>query len=237
MLLFFISLCVNLRTLQIDMFTVSKMIKCITRRKLSWWPVHLPASNDMNMQMEYLLSSNFTIIYHNSIALEVVSFGNFGCHHHEMPENASVLLCSIAEAGQRLALLGDDQDVGGALGVDIPEGQALVILMHNGGRNLLSNDLVEDRGRIRVLPTCPEDGVEPPACSPAIQRPLDLRLHLLPHGEAQHVVPPLLHLGPKHLRHLPPKLGGQDLRPEHGRGEDRDVRHAHLGAGEEGTLR
>lgn len=65
-------------------------------------------------------------------------------HIQQVPQEALVALVRLAESCEAVAVLGDDQEVHWRLGVDVPESQRLIILVYDGGRDLLRDDFIKN---------------------------------------------------------------------------------------------
>ena len=97
----------------------------------------------MHMQVEHGLAGASAVIHVQAEVLQPLLSGDLTGHQQQMPKQCLIGLFSIGQLGNRL--LGNHQKMGRRLGIDIPEGQALVVFEDDIGRNLPVDDLGEKR--------------------------------------------------------------------------------------------
>ena len=61
----------------------------------------------------------------------------------EMSEELFVRISCLSKPSEPVAILGDNEEVGGGHGADVTEGQGKIVLIYHIGRNLLGDDLIE----------------------------------------------------------------------------------------------
>lgn len=88
--------------------------------------------------------------YNSEPIFQALVLGHLLGDVHEVPQELLLVFTGLAELGEPVTNLGDHQEVGGGLGIDILEGQRLIILVQHGGWDLFVDDLIEDGGRAAV---------------------------------------------------------------------------------------
>lgn len=118
------------------------------------------------MQMEHGLAGAGAVVHVEAEILQPFLFGNPACHQQQVAKQALVALFGIRQLGD--GLLGDYQEVGGRLGVNIPEGQALVVFKDDIGGNLAIDDLGKRvSAMVRIAPDRQGRAVfRPEVCAP-----------------------------------------------------------------------
>ena len=115
--------------------------------RLSWRPIHLATAQNMDVQVVHRLTTVFAVIDYDAIAfLKPFFLGNLLRSVHQVTENALLVLTCMLQLGKAVAEFWDNQYVSRSLGVDVPESQALVVLMNDISWDFLCDDLVEDGG-------------------------------------------------------------------------------------------
>mmetsp|Transcript_27087 Transcript_27087/g.42515 ORF Transcript_27087/g.42515 Transcript_27087/m.42515 type:complete len:386 (-) Transcript_27087:128-1285(-) len=199
-------------------------------------PGHLAATQHVKMKVKYLLAALGAVVHHHAEPLQALFLGHAARHQHQVPQQAHVVLRGIAQLGEPLALLGDDQEVRGRRRVDVAERQALIILVKHICWDFFCDNLVKDCGWGVVTKTRTEDGVPTAGSLPAVQRPEYLGVD--PHGHRlgrRHVLPPPFQLGPEERVRFVPELrqheGEEDAGGEDRRVRERELRPRQVGAG------
>ena len=92
------------------------------------------------------LTAILPIINDNSVACGIEAFllGNLGDGHHQVSEHGLMRLIGQGQLRETLAVFWDHQEMHFGDWVHVSEGQAAVVLVNNGGWNLLADDLVKD---------------------------------------------------------------------------------------------
>lgn len=114
-------------------------------------PLHLPATHHMQMKVVHRLGTLRTVIYHNPKSFcEPFLF----CHKlssvHQVTEQRLLVRPRLAELSKTISHLRNDQKMDWRLRIDISEGQAIFIFVDDCCRNILVDDLVENRRCARV---------------------------------------------------------------------------------------
>ncbi len=94
----------------------------------AWRPCHLSSANEVEMDMIYLLSAMLVAVEYQPVSILCYPFRFcylFGCQK-EFPHQGSIIFLYLVYRGYMF--LGNDEDMDRALGIDIPEGQDLLIL-------------------------------------------------------------------------------------------------------------
>ena len=99
------------------------------------------------MQMEHSLAGTGPVVHVEAEIRQPFLFSHPAGHQQQVPEQGLIRLFSIGQLGNRL--LGDYQEMGGRLGIDIPKGQTLVVFENDIGRDLPVDDLGE-KGTLRI---------------------------------------------------------------------------------------
>ena len=73
---------------------------------------------------------------------EVLGAGDFADGVEEMAEERFVILRRMGMRGE--VVLGDDEDVGGSLRVEVREGESLLVFVDAGGGDFSRDDLAEE---------------------------------------------------------------------------------------------
>ena len=81
------------------------------------------------------------VAHHPVAASQALSLGDLGNHRENMGHHSAVFRRNGIAAIQ--VRLGNHQDVGGRLGVDIPKGKHQLVFIDLGGGNLPGNDFTE----------------------------------------------------------------------------------------------
>lgn len=110
----------------------------------AWGPIELTSSNYVHMQVEYCLSSYFSIIYHYSTSLQFLLFCNLRCCDHKFAQNLFILLISIGESAKFAFLFGNNKDVNSSNRGNIFKGKNMLIFVDDGSRYFFAYDFIED---------------------------------------------------------------------------------------------
>lgn len=93
----------------------------------------------MQVQMEYRLPGIGAVVDDQPEGVFNAQLPrHFPCRQQQVPEQGLVGILRIGQS--RNFLLGNHQYMGGRLGIDIPEGEAMCVFINNIGRNLSGND-------------------------------------------------------------------------------------------------
>ena len=110
------------------------------------WPHHLPAAENVDVQVVHRLGTILAIVDHKPEAAAALLTTDFCSHTHHVPEQGAVLLgVGVPNLSEARPVLGNEEHVRGSLRVNVSERVAQVVLVHRRGRDLLGQDLVEDR--------------------------------------------------------------------------------------------
>jgi hypothetical protein len=109
-------------------------------RYLAWRPGKFPARQDVKMEMKNILAGRRPIVDHKteSVIDSLVS-GNLPRLDHQMAEQTVILSRAVRQFGYRL--FGNQQKMNRRLRINILEGQAKVVFVHNIGGNFAVDDL------------------------------------------------------------------------------------------------
>eukprot|EP00281_Chroomonas_sp_CCMP1168_P020989 CAMPEP_0206232324 /NCGR_PEP_ID=MMETSP0047_2-20121206/11351_1 /ASSEMBLY_ACC=CAM_ASM_000192 /TAXON_ID=195065 /ORGANISM="Chroomonas mesostigmatica_cf, Strain CCMP1168" /LENGTH=424 /DNA_ID=CAMNT_0053656045 /DNA_START=98 /DNA_END=1372 /DNA_ORIENTATION=+ len=194
-------------------------------------PIHGAAADDVHVDVEDRLLRGGAVVDDHAVALELLLLGDLGDGAHHVAEDALVVFLSEAQLREPLPLAGNDEQVRGSLGVDVPKHQAVLILEDNVRGDLLGDDLVEDGSICGVAFAGEVDRVPALGGVPAIKRPRNLVVDL---GEVLVVLAdplePLVHARPKARLLAPPvlelghHLHNKDESREHSRISERQLR-------------
>jgi len=75
---------------------------------------------------------------------EVLGAGDFAGGVEELAEDAGVVLGGVGVRGE--VVLGDDEDVRGGLGVDVREGEGVLVFVEAGDGDFAGDDFAEEAG-------------------------------------------------------------------------------------------
>ena len=95
----------------------------------------------MEMQMLYTLPRLLPDVGDDAVAVQSQLPGHLGNDLKDVGHRPAVFRRHLGSGGD--VGLGDDQEVGGRLGIDVIEGEALLVLIHLVGRDLSRDDLTE----------------------------------------------------------------------------------------------
>ena len=114
----------------------------------------MAATQQVDVQVGHSLASIRAIVDHEAEAGFMNPFrtGHISCDQQQMAENGCILRLGKSNAGDRLAR--HDQNVDRCLGGNITEGHAKIILMDDGGGDLLITDFLEQRLLSHALEDC-----------------------------------------------------------------------------------
>ena len=105
------------------------------RAPLSWWPLHLPASEQVEMEMVHLLPTVGAGVDDASVsARQSLLTRNPPGDDEQLSEHRLVLRANLEEAGD--GLLRNYENVNGGLRVDVSEGHAQIVLVNDVGVDL-----------------------------------------------------------------------------------------------------
>lgn len=116
---------------------------------LARWPGHLASPQNMDVNMEHLLASIFTIIDHYPKPLsQVLLCSNFSGNYQQMTQQLFIGVICLGEL--RDWLLWNNQNMHWCLGIDVFDSNTLIILMDKFGWDLPANDLRENTVSFRL---------------------------------------------------------------------------------------
>ena len=96
------------------------------------------------MQVKDALSRFFTVIDHQTEGVaDAFLFGNPGRRLQQVAENIAIITACGRQRGN--GFFRDDEYMHWRLGIDVPEGQAQIVLVHDVGGNFPGYDLAEYR--------------------------------------------------------------------------------------------
>ena len=87
------------------------------------------------------MSGLFPDVGNDTVALQAKFFGELGNDREDVRSDGVVVLGDLSHGGE--VGLGNDQEVGGGLGVDVVEGQADGVLLELVGGNIPGGDFAE----------------------------------------------------------------------------------------------
>ena len=88
----------------------------------------------MHMQVKYGLAGTGPVVHVQAKIFQPLLPGYLAGHQQQVAQQRLILCFCIGQLGNRF--LGDHQEVGGRLGIDIPESQTLVVFENDIGGNL-----------------------------------------------------------------------------------------------------
>ena len=94
--------------------------------------------------MEHGLPRVRPVIHDQAALLRAVFPGQLRADADDLADERLVLACNRARAAE--VFLGDDQEVRGRLGGDVPEGEDLIVLVQFFGRDFTAGDPAEKTG-------------------------------------------------------------------------------------------
>jgi len=108
----------------------------------AWGPAHGATTQQVDMEVENALACPSSAVgYQPESAAQALHFSYLGGRQHQSAQNRSINRPSLRHAGDVLA--GDDQDVGRCLGVFVPKGDDVLILVDDIGRVLAGRNPAE----------------------------------------------------------------------------------------------
>ena len=113
--------------------------------RLSWRPLHLTSTYNMNVQMVDSLAALLAIVDYDTKTLATLFLADLASNVQHVAENVLLVLTCCGQLHQSIALLGDDQNMRRSLRVDITKSVAELIVVDLLGIPLTRQDLVEDR--------------------------------------------------------------------------------------------
>lgn len=110
---------------------------------LPWRPVHRPAAEQMEMQVEHRLAAVPARVHNQPVAAlgDALLLGDLVADEQQMSEQARVGFIQLSHGGHMPAR--DHQRVDRSLGIDVVKGDALVVFVDDFGGNRLRGDLAE----------------------------------------------------------------------------------------------
>ena len=94
------------------------------------------------MQVKHALARPLAVVHHQAEGVaHALLLGDARRRVQQVAEDIAILRAGVRQPGD--GLLGDHQDMHRRLRVDVPEGQAAIILIDDVGRDLAVNDLAE----------------------------------------------------------------------------------------------
>jgi len=131
----------------------------------------LAAREQVQMQVVHRLSCQRSVVYDQAEAGEMLLSRYFPCDDHKVAQDVLMAQLSSGETSKLVTVLGDEDDVDRGLGVDVVEGESLVVFVHDSSRDFARNDVVEksEFARLRLfglrsflqLRKAPEKGPQP----------------------------------------------------------------------------
>ena len=100
----------------------------------------------MDVEMEHALATLGAFVDHGAVAMLGHTFlgGDFGDDDQQVTQECSMSVLSLANAGEPVTILWDDQEVLRCNGCDVLEREALLILKNDLSRDLLAHNLVKN---------------------------------------------------------------------------------------------
>ena len=97
-------------------------------------PGHVAAGQDMEVQVVDTLTGLLTDVGDHAVAIQTQLLGDLGDDGEDMGHHGGVVLGHFGDRGD--VGLGDDQEMGGSLGIDVIKGEADLVLIDLIGRDL-----------------------------------------------------------------------------------------------------
>ena len=118
-----------------------------SRCGLAGRPFQLPRGQDVHVQMRDGLSGIGAVIDNETKAgfITTQAAGNFACGQHHVAQEGGIPF--IGQGQTRNGLAGNEQQMRGSLGTDVPEADALIVLIDNVRRNFPGSNYFKQRGR------------------------------------------------------------------------------------------
>ncbi len=112
---------------------------------LAGGPVHGAATEEVDVEVFDGLAAVGAGVDDEAVAFgEVLLAGDLGGDEDQVAEHGGVVGDGVGERGEVVA--GDDEDVGGGLGVDVGEGVGGFVLVDGGGGDFTVGDFAEEAG-------------------------------------------------------------------------------------------
>mmetsp|Transcript_33025 Transcript_33025/g.104426 ORF Transcript_33025/g.104426 Transcript_33025/m.104426 type:complete len:309 (-) Transcript_33025:484-1410(-) len=169
---------------------VRACLTCLSLACSSRRPRQRPSSQHVHVQVKNFLAGPSPVVDHQPVVAQSLLRRHLGDDREHVAEDAFVLGCGEPELGERLPPLGNHEEMGGSLRVDIFEDQHFVIFKHNLRRNALSYNLVKDRLFSFVTFSGVQDSSPSIVLVPLRQSIADLLLHFGEGWLAQHPLVP-----------------------------------------------
>jgi len=119
----------------------------LTRR-----PLHLPSAHNMNVQMVDTLCAILAIVDDETESFRTQFLALHLGDVNEMAQNGLLIFAHLGQLRETVAVFGNDEEVHGRLGIDVPEGQALIVFVDLVRGPFAGQELVEDGGRSGAIP-------------------------------------------------------------------------------------
>ncbi len=109
----------------------------------AWGPGHLAAGEEMDVEVGDGFAAVGTVVDDGTESLVPAELGGeFGDDRHHVAEEGGVFGSGFADAHN--VFFGDEQEMGGGLGIDVLDDDAFVVFVLDGGRDLAVDDFLED---------------------------------------------------------------------------------------------
>ena len=93
-----------------------------------WRPFQRPAANEVQVQVEDRLACALSVVRDEAELAEALMLGDGCSSNHQVAENRRVLGRRGAQARESVSVLWYDEDMRRGHGVDVPEGEAELVL-------------------------------------------------------------------------------------------------------------
>lgn len=105
--------------------------------------MHLPSAEDVDVEVVDGLAAVGAGVEHQAVAVgEVLGAGDFAGGVEKLAEDGGVVLGGVRVRGE--VVLGDDEDVRGRLGVDVREGESLLVFVEAVDGDFAGDDFAEE---------------------------------------------------------------------------------------------
>ena len=107
--------------------------------------MQLSSAEEVDVEVVDGLAAVGAGVEHQAVAVgEVLGAGDFAGGVEELAEAGGIVLCGVGVRGE--VVFGDDEDVCGRLGVDVWEGEGVLVLVEAGNGDFAGDDFAEEAG-------------------------------------------------------------------------------------------
>jgi hypothetical protein len=106
----------------------------------------LPSPDHVHVEVVDALRPLNSLVHHHTEALGALLGPDLAGGVDEVAKEGLLVLPGFGEAGEAIAILGNNENVGGTLGSDVAEGVAEVVGVHLGRGDVSREELVKNSG-------------------------------------------------------------------------------------------